>query len=177
MRKVIFMAVLLALMTGSQARAEQATLKLEIVPMECTVDTLSTGSSQLTTLQPEGCSGSSSAAKVAPQSGPASVPEEGGLQPARQAALLSTGTHDKTPGDQGVFEDTAAEPLAAWVGVGNERVPPAQPIAASVATVTITGALVDAAFFGLRFTQFLWTGLHKGTVSIIDFLLRVVFRM
>ena len=96
------------------------------------------------------------------QAGPASPPVEVTVLPAEatvvatpvQAAVrpLAIGSVD-TPGDQGLFEDNAVEPIAAWLGVGNSSAPRSRPIITfSVLTAAVMQS-IDAIFFELKYSQ------------------------
>jgi len=172
MNYLLILIGILAIAIGQQAHAIPATeLHLRIAPRECTVDTLNTGVSQSTTLQPEACQ-----PLVKKSDGlPVLTDRAAGTIPTQLASAV-VASRDVQPGDQGMFENSIAEPLAAWLGVGVKEAPPPVRLAvASAAFVTVMGVVIDAGFFGLGYTQAIWSGLRRTTGRSIYALLRVFF--
>ena len=177
MRWIFVLMLAASLLSTQQAGAvADSDFRLQIAPKECTIDTLNTGVSQSTTLQPETCQ----PLVKDPDSLPG--PVQSVVEPSvpagavELAAAQQTTTQDATPGDQGMFENSIAEPLASWLGIGNKEAPPPVQLAVtSAAFVTVMGVVVDAGFFGLAYTQAIWGSLRRTTGRSIYALLRVFF--
>lgn len=147
----------------------------EIAPRECTIDTLNTGVSQSTTLQPEACQPLVKKSGTLPESLMAEQ-ETSVAERARFVAARAVEPEDPQPGDQGMFENTIAEPLASWLGIGAKEAPPPVRLAmTSAAFVAVMGVVVDAGFFGLAYTQAVWSGLRRVTGRSVYALLRAFF--
>lgn len=173
MPKAVILLVIIAvvLIVSPQASAVDTKARLQIAPRQCTVDTLNTGISQVSVLQPEECRGGG----VSPLEEPVPAPIENGHDTTGSAAM-QLAEQDDHPGNQALFENTIIESIASVIGVGNKSASPVAPVAASTVLVSVVGVAVDLAFFQLRFTQWLVAALRGGLASAISVLIRIVLR-
>ncbi len=152
-----------------QAGAVDTRMRLQIAPKQCTIDTLNTGLSQVSVLQPEECRGGG----IVPLEGTAPNPQDEpviGVEPTR------TSERDDHPGSQTIFENTIIEPIASLIGIGSRDASLIAPVAASTMLVSVVGVAVDLAFFQLRFTQWVIAGLRAGLANVFGVLVRIVLR-
>jgi len=161
---VIAITVAISLLASQPTSANNTpSFQLEIAPRQCTLDTLTTGVSQLTTIHPEECRAVEETAiqTLASQDQTTSSP----------AVTAQPEVQDPITGDQGIFEDTAFESLASLLGVGDKNGSPAGPVTTSFALLATTGIIIDTAFFGRRFTRPALAALRRAATATLRVLL------
>ena len=167
---VLVAVAIVSLLAGQPALASNTPdFQLQIAPQHCTLDTLTTGVSQFTTIQPEACQAAEEAAKQTLESQ---------IQASSNPTATAQPEDSQGPiaGNQGIFENTVFESLASLLGVGDKNGSSAGPVTTSLALLAITGVIIDGAFFGLRFTRPALATLRRVSAAILRFLLPGVSR-
>lgn len=161
-RRIASVAVVMIVTSCTQAgltRAVDADLSQRIDGIaNCDIDEVYSGFDVQYTILPEKCSDHL-------PSSTGTLPESiDGQQHSFANITVDRGglaTASDSNGDQGSLENTIVEPLAAWLGVGNPKASPANPVIATATLGTGTGLAIDAALFESQYRRLFLSNIRR----------------